>query len=69
MIATDSCAIGLWRNRADARLGGAGPGHAQAMRAAVRMYDEWFVERLRLTVDPNVGSWVFTTWVDDAEAD
>ena len=60
--------IGLWRNRADARRGGAGPGHAQAMRAAARMYDEWFVERLKLTVDPNVGSWSFSTWVDEEEA-
>ena len=32
------------------------------------MYDEWFVERLKLTVDPNVGSWSFSTWVDDEEA-
>jgi hypothetical protein len=38
------------------------------MRAAARMYDEWFVERLKLTVDPNVGSWSFSTWVDDEEA-
>jgi hypothetical protein len=37
------------------------------MRAAARMYDEWFVERLKLTVDPNVGSWSFATWVDDEE--
>jgi hypothetical protein len=60
--------IGVWRNRADARRGGAGPGHAQAMRAAARMYDEWFVERLKLTVNPNVGSWNFSAWVDDEEA-
>ena len=60
--------VGLWRNRADARRGGAGPGLAHAMRAAARMYDEWFVERLKLTVDPNVGSWSFSTWVDDEEA-
>jgi hypothetical protein len=59
--------IGLWRNRADARRGGAGPGHAQAMRAAVRMYDEWFVERLKLTVEPKTGYWSFATWVDDSE--
>ncbi|KAL1582483.1 hypothetical protein WHR41_08812 [Cladosporium halotolerans] len=55
----------LWRDRSDARRGGAGPGHALAMRAASRMYDEWFVERLRLTVSPSNGSWRFTTWVDD----
>jgi hypothetical protein len=60
--------IGVWRNRADARRGGAGPGHAQAMGAAARMYDEWFVERLKLTVDPNVGSWSFSDWVDEEEA-
>ena len=30
-------------------------------------YDEWFVERLKLTVEPKTGSWSFTTWVDDAE--
>jgi hypothetical protein len=29
------------------------------------MYDEWFVERLKLTVDPNVASWSFSTWVDE----
>jgi hypothetical protein len=39
----------------------------QAMRAAVRMYDEWFVERLKLTVEPKTGTWSFTTWVDEAE--
>jgi hypothetical protein len=38
------------------------------MRAAARMYDEWFVERLKLTIDPNVGSWGFSTWVDGEEA-
>jgi hypothetical protein len=37
------------------------------MQAAVRMYDEWFVERLKLTVEPKTGTWSFTTWVDEAE--
>jgi len=59
---------GLWRNHGDARRGGAGPGHAQAMRAAARMYDEWFVERLKLTVNPNVSSWSFSEWVDNEKA-
>lgn len=68
VTSTNLTIAGVWRNRADARRGGAGPGHAQAMKAAVRMYDEWFVERLKLTVDPNVGSWNFTTWIDDEEA-
>jgi len=31
------------------------------------MYDEWFVERLELTVEPRMGYWEFTTWDDDAE--
>lgn len=56
---------GIWRDRADARRGGAGPGHAQAMKAAARMYNEWYVERLRMTVGPKDGSWSFETWTDD----
>lgn len=58
--------LGIWRDREDARRGGAGPGHAQATQAARKMYQEWFVERLRLTVDPKAGTWRFSEWVDDA---
>ncbi|QIW95981.1 hypothetical protein AMS68_001499 [Peltaster fructicola] len=54
----------LWRARQDASLGGVGPGHAAAMLAARNMYDEWLVERLKLTVDASLGTWSFTPWVD-----
>lgn len=53
---------GLWRARSDARSGGAGPGHAAAMLAARQMYDEWFVERLELSIDTRRGSWDFNPW-------
>lgn len=35
------------------------------MKAAARMYNEWYVERLRMTVGPKDGSWSFETWTDD----
>lgn len=57
----------LWRNREDARLGGAGSGHAAAMQAARHMYDEWVVERLRVNLGVNEASWSFSEWSDDAE--
>ncbi|OQO04030.1 hypothetical protein B0A48_10673 [Cryoendolithus antarcticus] len=52
----------IWRNREDARRGGGGPGHIGAMMAARRMYNEWFVERLKLSVDPRARSWSFSVW-------
>lgn len=55
----------VWRNRDDARRGGAGPGHADAMREARRIYTEWKVERLALVVSPGAAEWRIEEWVDE----
>jgi len=35
------------------------------MQAARRVYNEWFVERLRLNVVPRDGSWSFSEWTEE----
>ncbi|OQN99832.1 hypothetical protein B0A48_14602 [Cryoendolithus antarcticus] len=57
----------IWRNREDARRGGGGPGHIAAIMAARRMYNEWFVERLKLSIDLRTRSWSFSEWKDAPE--
>jgi hypothetical protein len=55
---------GIWRARDDARKGGAGPGHRQAMRETLHLYTEWHVERLKLVVSDRGRSWNFIEWQD-----
>jgi len=54
----------IWRARDDARKGGAGPGHRQAMRETLHLYTEWHVERLKLVVSDRGRSWNFIEWQD-----
>ncbi|KAI5800075.1 hypothetical protein EDC01DRAFT_648830 [Geopyxis carbonaria] len=54
----------LWRNREDAKIGGAGPDHARAMREVRELYLEWRVERLRLVIDENAKGFQIIKWVD-----
>ena len=55
---------GVWRHREDARLGGAGPGHAKAMQETKALYTEWRVERLSLNISRGAQSWTITKWSD-----
>ncbi|KAA8909164.1 hypothetical protein FN846DRAFT_628555 [Sphaerosporella brunnea] len=54
----------LWRNRSDAKRGGAGKGHAQAMLEVRGLYLEWRVERLRFIVGEGAKSWRIVQWED-----
>jgi len=54
----------VWRRSSDAKLGGAGKGHAQAMREVRGLYLEWKVERLSLRISANATSWSITNWID-----
>lgn len=56
---------GIWRNKGDARLGGAGPWHRQARAAAKDMYESFTFTSLRLDIEDGVSSWSFREWVDD----
>ncbi|KAF8533151.1 hypothetical protein BDD12DRAFT_810412 [Trichophaea hybrida] len=54
----------LWRDRSDAKRGGAGKGHAKAMEEVRGLYLEWHVERLRFTVEDGVKGYSIGKWVD-----
>lgn len=53
---------GIWRDQEDARCGGMGPDHRQAVRETRGLYLEWHIERLRLTVGANASSWSISDW-------
>lgn len=55
---------GIWRERADAKRGGAGEGHRRAMRATVGLYTEWRFERLRLVIGNDGRDWDIVEWHD-----
>ncbi|KAI9878763.1 MAG: hypothetical protein M1830_010565 [Pleopsidium flavum] len=54
----------IWRNRADAKRGGAGEGHRRAMRATVGLYTEWKFERLKLIIQEGGKEWDIVEWQD-----
>jgi len=54
----------VWRNRDDARSGGAGKGHARAMQEVRDLYTEWHVERLRLILGERAVGHRIVSWVD-----
>ncbi|KAL8919627.1 MAG: hypothetical protein Q9172_004904 [Xanthocarpia lactea] len=54
----------IWRRREDALPGSSGEGHEAAMRATMKMYTEWQVERHRLVVGDNVEDWDIIPWRD-----
>ncbi|MCJ1382137.1 hypothetical protein MMC17_005249 [Xylographa soralifera] len=47
----------IWRSRDDARKGGSGVDHVRAMRETIKLYTEWNVERLNLTIGEGVRHW------------
>ena len=57
-------AVGIWRRREDALPGSSGEGHKAAMRATIKMYTEWQVERRKLLVGDNVQDWDIVPWTD-----
>ncbi|KAL8749156.1 MAG: hypothetical protein Q9199_007859 [Rusavskia elegans] len=54
----------IWRRREDALPGSSGEGHKAAMRATIKMYTEWLVERRKLIVGENVQNWDIIPWTD-----
>ncbi|KAI9722295.1 MAG: hypothetical protein M1812_001767 [Candelaria pacifica] len=54
----------VWRDRDDAKRGGAGEGHRRAMRATAGLYTEWKVERLRLAIEKGAHEWSIVEWFD-----
>ncbi|KAI9679124.1 MAG: hypothetical protein M1829_001794 [Trizodia sp. TS-e1964] len=57
----------IWRDRADAAPGSAGEGHRAAAAATRGFYEEWKIERLRLTIDDGAQSWSISNWATKAE--
>ncbi|CCX13657.1 Similar to UPF0643 protein PB2B2.08; acc. no. Q9HDU7 [Pyronema omphalodes CBS 100304] len=54
----------VWRDRKDAKRGGAGEGHRRAMERVRGLYTEWKVERLRFSVTERAGEWRIEEWTD-----
>ncbi|KAG8168357.1 hypothetical protein KVR01_001106 [Diaporthe batatas] len=54
----------IWRSREDARKGGTGPAHKEAIRAVRTMYAEWRIDQHRLIVRDGVSSWDLVQWTD-----
>ncbi|KAL8933986.1 MAG: hypothetical protein Q9216_006126 [Gyalolechia sp. 2 TL-2023] len=54
----------VWRRREDAAPGSSGEGHKAAMRATIKMYSEWNIERLKLVVTEDAEQWDIIPWVD-----
>ncbi|KAI5818625.1 hypothetical protein BZA77DRAFT_306071 [Pyronema omphalodes] len=54
----------VWRDREDAKRGGAGEGHRRAMERVRGLYTEWKVERLRLVVMEGARDWRTEEWTD-----
>ena len=53
---------GIWRSPEDAKLGGQGPGHRQAMKETQRLYLEWKIEQLALMIGPDAATWDIVDW-------
>lgn len=52
----------IWRNRDDARKGGTGPAHKEAIKAVRTMYAEWRIDQHRLIIRDGVSSWDLVEW-------
>ncbi|POS69484.1 hypothetical protein DHEL01_v212123 [Diaporthe helianthi] len=52
----------IWRSREDARKGGIGPAHKEAISAVRTMYAEWRIDQHRLIVRDGVSSWDLLEW-------
>ncbi|KAL8956717.1 MAG: hypothetical protein Q9193_005834 [Seirophora villosa] len=47
-----------------AHPGSSGEGHKAAMRATIKMYSDWHIERFKLVIGDNVEQWVLSPWAD-----
>ncbi|RFU35926.1 hypothetical protein B7463_g390, partial [Scytalidium lignicola] len=54
----------VWRSQHDARVGSVGPAHEQAAGAARKLYTEWAIERLRLSINDGAREWSITKWIN-----
>ena len=54
--------VGIWRAPGDAKRGGTGPGHRQAMRETRALYLEWKIEQLALVIGPDAFTWGIVDW-------
>ncbi|RDW66282.1 hypothetical protein BP6252_09917 [Coleophoma cylindrospora] len=54
----------VWRSLHDARIGSVGEAHRLAAGAARKLYTEWHIERLRLTIKDAATDWEISQWVD-----
>ncbi|KAJ0104106.1 uncharacterized protein J7T55_007032 [Diaporthe amygdali] len=52
----------IWRNREDARRGGTGPAHKEAIKAVRTMYAEWRIDQHRLIIRDGLSSWEMIEW-------
>lgn len=52
----------IWRSREDARKGGTGPAHKEAIKAVRTMYAEWRIDQHRLIIRDGVSSWDLVEW-------
>ncbi|KAK9370446.1 hypothetical protein V1509DRAFT_561142 [Lipomyces kononenkoae] len=54
----------LWRSREDARAGGAGPRHKDAMAATRGLYDTIIFKTLQLIIHDDASSWEIIDWTN-----
>ncbi|ROV95194.1 hypothetical protein VMCG_08603 [Cytospora schulzeri] len=52
----------IWRTREDAKKGGVGPAHKEAVKAVRTMYAEWRIDQHQLVIRDGVSSWEITDW-------
>ena len=55
---------GVWRELEDAKRGSQGEGHRRAVRSTSKLYTEWKVERLKLSIGENAQHLEITDWMD-----
>ncbi|KUI61739.1 UPF0643 protein PB2B2.08 [Cytospora mali] len=52
----------IWRSREDAKKGGIGPAHKEAVQAVRTMYAEWRIDQHQLIIRDGASSWEITDW-------
>lgn len=52
----------IWRSREDARKGGVGPAHKEAVKAVRTMYAEWRIDQHQLVIRDGVSAWEISDW-------
>jgi hypothetical protein len=57
----------IWRNPTDAKKGGTGPWHRQAMTETRHLYQEWRFERWAFTITDDAEGWSIQPWTDNEQ--